>query len=49
MSSPKISESKKMPEPENDPRISKGTKEFLKVLNSPAPPALEKLSPIAAR
>lgn len=33
----------------NDPRISKGTREFLKVLNSPAPPELEKLSPEEAR
>jgi len=32
-----------------DPRISRGTKEFLKVLNSPAPPELEKMSPEAAR
>lgn len=34
---------------ENDPRISSGTKEFLKVLNSPAPPELEKLPPEDAR
>jgi acetyl esterase len=34
---------------ENDPRLSQGTKEFLKVLNSPAPPELEKLSPVEAR
>lgn len=33
----------------DDLRISKGTKEFLKVLNSPAPPELEKLSPEEAR
>jgi acetyl esterase/lipase len=33
----------------NDPRISRGTREFLKVLNSPAPPELEKLSPAEAR
>lgn len=32
-----------------DSRISRGTREFLKVLNSPAPPELEKLSPEAAR
>ena len=32
-----------------DPRISRGTREFLKVLNSPAPPELEKLTPEAAR
>lgn len=33
----------------NDPRLSKGTKAFLKILNSPAPPELEKLSPVEAR
>lgn len=33
----------------NDSRISRGTREFLKVLNSPAPSALEKLSPAEAR
>ncbi len=32
-----------------DARLSKGTKEFLKILNSPAPPELEKMSPEAAR
>ena len=36
-------------EPQNDPRLSSGTKEFLKVLNSPAPPELEKLTPLEAR
>jgi acetyl esterase len=36
-------------EPENDPRLSFRTKEFLKALNSPAPPELEKLTPIEAR
>ncbi|RYX85986.1 alpha/beta hydrolase [bacterium] len=34
---------------ELDPRLSAGTKEFLKVLNSPAPPELEKMSPVEAR
>ncbi len=34
---------------EKDPRISSKTKEFLKALNSPAPPELEKLSPEDAR
>ena len=34
---------------ETDPRLSPGTKEFLKVFNSPAPPELEKLSPKEAR
>lgn len=33
----------------NDPRLSQGTKEFLKALNSPAPPELEKLPPEKAR
>lgn len=33
----------------DDPRLSHGTKEFLKLLNSPAPPELEKLSPTEAR
>jgi acetyl esterase len=32
-----------------DPRLSRGTKEFLKELNSPSPPELEKLSPEEAR
>jgi acetyl esterase/lipase len=36
-------------EPQNDPRLSSGTKEFLKALNSPAPPELEKLTPVEAR
>lgn len=34
---------------ENDPRLSPGTKNFLKALNSPAPPELEKLPPEKAR
>jgi acetyl esterase/lipase len=36
-------------EPEDDPRLSSGTKEFLKALNSPAPPELEKMTPVEAR
>lgn len=32
-----------------DPAISRGTRDFLKVLNTPAPPELEKLSPEKAR
>lgn len=36
-------------EPQDDPRLSRGTKEFLKALNSPAPPELEKLTPVEAR
>lgn len=47
-----MSESEKSVEAVNfadDPRMSKGTREFLKVLNSPAPPELEKLPPEEAR
>lgn len=33
----------------DDPRLSRETKIFLKALNSPAPPTLEKLSPAEAR
>lgn len=33
----------------DDLRLSHGTREFLKILNSPAPPELEKLSPAEAR
>jgi acetyl esterase len=33
----------------SDPRLSRGTREFLKALNSPAPPELEKLPPEEAR
>src|SRR5258705_8455740 len=33
----------------NDPRLSLGTREFLKALNSPEPPELEKLSPEEAQ
>lgn len=36
-------------EVQDDPRLSHGVKAFLKVLNSPAPPELEKLTPIGAR
>ena len=36
-------------EPDDDPRLSHGTKEFLRALNSPAPPELEKLTPVEAR
>ncbi len=49
MSSTQMSEAKKNIEPENDPRLSQRTKEFLKVLNTPAPPELEKMSPEYAR
>ena len=34
---------------QNDPRLSRETRAFLAALNSPAPPALEKLSPAEAR
>ncbi len=49
MSNQTSMQSEKTMEIENDPRISSGTKEFLKVLNSPAPPELEKLSVEEAR
>ncbi len=49
MSNPKMSENIEILEIEDDPRISPGTKEFLKVLNSPAPPELEKMTPTEAR
>src|SRR5215213_2925622 len=49
MNSTKMSESAEILNFADDPRISTGTKEFLKVLNSPAPPELEKLSPVEAR
>ena len=49
MSSEQKMQMEKTIEPENDSRLSLGTKEFLKVLNSPAPPALEKMSPVEAR
>lgn len=32
-----------------DPRLSRGTRAFLKALNTPVPPELEKLAPVAAR
>ena len=48
MSSEKMQMEKTI-ETENDPRLSQGTKDFLKILNSPAPPALEKMSPVEAR
>lgn len=49
MSTTKMSENIKTIEPKDDPRLSSGTKEFLKALNSPAPPELEKMSPEDAR
>ncbi|HRH43585.1 MAG TPA: alpha/beta hydrolase [Pyrinomonadaceae bacterium] len=49
MSSTKLSESKEILDFTKDPRLSAGTKEFLKVLNSPTPPELEKLPPLEAR
>ncbi len=49
MNSTKMSESIETLEVADDPRLSPGTKEFLKVLNSPAPPELEKLTPAEAR
>ena len=49
MSSTKMSESIEPLEIADDPRLSPRTKEFLKALNSPAPPALEKMPPTEAR
>ena len=49
MSSTKMSESIETIEIADDPRLSPGTKEFLKALNSPAPPELEKMPPTEAR
>lgn len=49
MNSTKMSETVEPLNFADDPRISPGAKEFLKVLNSPAPPELEKLPPTEAR
>jgi acetyl esterase len=49
MNSTKMSETIEKVEVADDPRLSNGTKEFLKALNSPAPPELEKLPPTEAR
>ncbi len=49
MSNSTSMQTEKTTEPEVDPRLSNGTKEFLKILNSPAPPELEKLTPEEAR
>ncbi len=49
MNSTKMSETSETLEVAGDPRLSNGTKKFLKVLNSPAPPELEKLPPLEAR
>ncbi len=49
MNSPKMSETIEKVTVADDPRLSPGTKGFLKVLNSPAPPELEKLPPLEAR
>ena len=49
MSNQTAAQTEKTMEVASDPRLSKGTKEFLKVLNSPAPPELEKMSPQEAR
>lgn len=49
MSSNPTTQMEKTKDIAEDARLSKGTKEFLKVLNSPAPPELEKMSPIEAR
>jgi len=49
MSSTKMSEIVETLDFTEDPRLSPGTKEFLKALNSPAPPELEKMDPLDAR
>jgi acetyl esterase len=49
MSSTKLSGSMETLEIADDPRLSLRTKEFLKALNSPAPPELEKMPPTEAR
>ncbi len=49
MSTTAMSENKQTIEPQDDPRLSSATKQFLKALNSPAPPELEKMSPEEAR
>jgi acetyl esterase len=49
MSNNTATQTAKMIEPKDDPRLSAGTKEFLRALNSPAPPELEKLTPFEAR
>lgn len=49
MNSNPVMQTKKTQDTATDPRLSQGTKEFLKVLNSPAPPALEKMSPVEAK
>jgi acetyl esterase len=49
MNSTKMSESVEILNFADDPRLSPGTKEFLKALNSPVPPELEKMPPLEAR
>ncbi len=49
MSSNPTTQKEKTKDIAEDARLSQGTKEFLKVLNSPAPPELEKMSPTDAR
>lgn len=49
MNAPTLLEPTKIVPYANDPRLSRETRAFLKVLNSPAPPQLEKLTPIEAR
>ena len=49
MSQTQATATEKLIEPAVDPRLSRGTKEFLVGLNSPVPPELEKMSPIEAR
>jgi acetyl esterase len=49
MNSTKLSEISEPADVAADPRLSRGTRAFLKILNSPAPPELEKLTPAEAR
>lgn len=49
MATAKQSEGRSSVDFSTDPRLTRGTREFLKVLNSPEPPELETLSPLDAR
>lgn len=49
MSNQTATQTEKTMDVSKDPRLSSGTKAFLKALNSPAPPELEKMSPPDAR
>ncbi len=49
MNNASVTQAVKTIETADDPRLSPGTKEFLEILNSPAPPELEKMPPLEAR